>query len=830
MSRIAVLDLSGRDWRVRPYSPNEAWFQKAWTADPSPSLEYPARVPGDVVSDAIEAEGGRHPYYDRNSRLWEWTKDRDWLYRLDFDAPDLDGRSARLEFDAVDYSCTAWLNGTEVGRHSGASDAFWFDVTAALREGGNRLHVLVDAAPPEPAQIGRTSQVRTWKPRFAYGWDWTCRLVPLGIWGPVQLVLHEGTWLEDVWWRVVLAPDHSSADVLLLGTVRCLAAGRVRLTGEITEPGGDVIAQADACTLLVPGALDVSVPLRVASPKLWWPRAYGEQFLYDVSLTVTPEGAEPVSKSLRLGIRDVRWTRTDGAPEGSLPYTPVVNGRRVYMMGYNWAPPDNLHGLGLGKSRKIARLAAESNANFIRVWGGAQLPPREFFDTCDEEGILVWQEFCQSSSGIDNAPPTDPAYIALAEREGRGIVRKVRPHTCLTVWCGGNELMSDGWVPLGLDHPTLAALGQVVKELDPDRHYLPTSASGPLAGPNLDKLGQMHDIHGPWTYAGPVEHYHLWDGVDALLHSELGAPGAGNLETLRKWIPEGKLWPPDQSNPLWMYRGAWWITRPQTEELFGPFDELEPFIVASQYIQAEALRYAIEAARRRQWRCAGSIIWQFYETYPNASCTNSLDYDLAPKPSYVALRKAQAPLHASARYHGLIWHDEDTFEAGMYLSSLLPGVEACRVRAELLTLDGAVEGVEEREVDVPEPGTVHAFDFRCPVPAGEVFVLRIVAEHPLAATDNCIDILLSAREAPIFGGLAELPQQRLEVLCGPDGAYVVNRGDGLALPVALTVFAPDGTRVPPADNLFALRPGERRRVTADPDARVVVRGFNVSVS
>lgn len=829
MSRIAILDLSGRDWRVRPYAPNEALFQRAWAADPNPALEHSARVPGDVVSDAIEAEGGAHPYYDRNSRLWEWTKDRDWLYRLDFDVPALDGRWARLEFDAVDYSCTAWLNGVEMGRHTGASDAFEFGATAALREGGNRLHVLVEAAPPEPAQIGRTSQVRTWKPRFAYGWDWTCRLVPLGIWGPVQLVLHEGAWLEDLWWRTALAADHAGADVLLLGTVRSESARRAGVVGEIAEPGGKVVARADAATLLVPGALEVSVPLRVYAPRLWWPRAYGEQHLYEATLTVTPEGAEPISKSVRLGIRDVRWTRTEGAPEDSLPYTPVVNGRRVYMMGYNWAPPDNLHGLGLGKSRKIAWLAAQSNANFIRVWGGAQLPPREFFDTCDEEGILVWQEFCQSSSGIDNEPPTDAAYIAMAEGEARGIVRKVRPHTCLTVWCGGNELMGDGWVPLGLDHPTLAALGRVVRELDPDRHYLPTSASGPLAGPDLNKLGQMHDVHGPWTYAGPVEHYRLWDGVDALLHSELGAPGAGNLETLRKWIPEGNLWPPDQTNPLWMYRGAWWITRSQTEELFGPFEELEPFIVASQYVQAEALRYAIEAARRRQWRCAGSIIWQFYETYPNASCTNSLDYDLAPKPSYVALRKAQAPLHASARYDSLIWHGKGEFEAGIYLSSIAPGVEGCLVKAELLTLDGAVRATEERNLDVPDPGTVLAFDFRCPIPAGEVFVLRVSSEHPMAPADNRVDVLLSAREAPIFGGLSELPRQPLEVVADADGQWVVNLGDALALPVAVTVYAPDGGRVPPADNLFALRPGERRRVTFEPDARVVVRGFNVSV-
>lgn len=830
MPAITTLTLSGQPWRVRPYHANEGTFSQAWNAEPVPSLEYPAQVPGDVATDVLRAEDGPHPYVDLNSRLYEWTSTRDWLYRLEFECPALDGRQARLEFDAVDYECTVWLNGHKLGGHRGASDAFRLAASEALREGTNRLLVMVSAAPPEPGQIGRTSEVRTWKPRFAYGWDWNCRLVPLGIYGDVRLVLHEGACLEDSWWRVRLEDNHESADLLLLGTVGSDTTCYARVVGEARSPGGGgVVARSESEVLLAPGACEVQVALRIDEPELWWPNGYGEQPLYAVTLRVEPEGHEPIEQTRRVGIREVTWQRTDTAPADSLPYTPVVNGRPVYLTGFNWAPPDNLHGFAAPKYRPTVELAKQCRANVLRVWGGAHLPRPDFYEACDECGILVWQEFCQSSSGIDNKPPTDAGYIAGAVREARGIVRRVRGSTCLIAWSGGNELMDDQGIPLTLEHPTVRALGEVARELDPDRFYFPTSASGPTEWPSFDFLGRMHDVHGPWTFDAPTGHYRLYDGVDALLHSEMGAPGAANPEALAKWVSPGRVWPPDATNPIWMQRGAWWINKPQVDMLFGPVTDLGDFIVASQYLQCEGLRYALEAARRRQWRCAGTIIWQFNDCYPTTSCTCVLDYDLQPKPAFSAVRRSYGPVIASARYEGLDWHGKEALEAGIFVSGAVPDAGPATVRAQLLDLTGAVRFEESRTVELGEPGSLRAFDVDWPLAGLGVFVLRVSVENAHAAPDQSCDYLLSHAEGPLFAEVWEGAPVPVTVRRAAEGILLRSEGDRLALPLVVTLKAADGSARIPEDNLFALRPGEERRVWSAPEeVTAAVRGFRVA--
>lgn len=828
MPAPTVIDLTQCQWYLRPYQPNEAVHQRAWNQPPLESLEFRAAVPGDVVTDVVQAEGGPHPYVDLNSRRYEWTADRDWMYRVDFDVPPLGGREARLEFDAVDYRCTVWLNGVLLGSHHGASDAFAFDVTRAICDGPNRLHVLVRCAEAEPGQIGRTSEVRTWKPRFAYGWDWNCRLIPLGIWGPVRLVLSSGVRVDDLWWRTWVADDHSSAEVTLKASVQSSAHGWAKLRGNLCSDASEPV-EAARDVFLTPGTNEVSLTLTVPQPKLWWPNGYGEPFLYRAGLTVEADGIGVASRSLRLGIRRIEWTRTDGAPEDSLPYTPVVNGTRVYIQGFNWVPPDNLYRYAEPKYAPSVRLATEAHANMLRIWGGAQVATRAFYDACDERGILVWQEFTQSSSGIDNEPPQDAEYLALATREARGIVRKLRAHTCLAVWCGGNELMDSHGVPLKLDHPTIHALGEVVRELDPDRYFLPTSASGPLPGPDLQRRGEMHDIHGPWTYGGPEEHYRLWDGVDALLHSEMGAPGAANLETLHEWVSEQYLWPPDETNPVWMHRGAWWIVRGQVEALFGPLHDIHSFVTASQYLHAEALRYAVEAARRRQWHCGGTLIWQLNEAYPNTSCTNVLDYQLRPKPAYVAVRKAHAPVHVSASYRGLSWHDRDVFEAAIYLSSSLWSLGDCPVVAEILGLDGTVRHSQELVLYKERPGTRKAFDVLWPIATEEVFVLRVRTVPPFSSQDAATDIMFSSRPDPMFGGVFDLPKAEIALERDADGTRVVNRSTVLALPIAVHCEPDELGASAPLDSLFALKPGESTTILPPGSTRRVrLAGFNIT--
>jgi beta-mannosidase len=272
------------------------------------------------------------------------------------------------------------------------------------------------------------------------------------------------------------------------------------------------------------------------------------------------------------------------------------------------------------KLHRLLGLAAESGANLVRVWGGGLVETPEFYDACDRLGLLVWQEFSQSSSGIESRPSDDPAFVALLERDAREIVPRLRHRASLAIWGGGNELDGDD------STPALAALQGVVQELDPGRAWLATSP-----------LGEA-DVHGPWEHQGLRGHYEHWESRTSRLHSEFGVEGMTNRAALEALIDEEHRWPCDRSNPVYEHLGAWWNNAPFVQEAFGgAIADVDTMRRASQWLQYEGLRYAVEATLRRG---AGAIPWQLNESYPNAWCTAVVDWHGEPKPAYWGVRRA----------------------------------------------------------------------------------------------------------------------------------------------------------------------------------------------
>jgi len=268
---------------------------------------------------------------------------------------------------------------------------------------------------------------------------------------------------------------------------------------------------------------DGEIVLEVESPELWWPNGMGEQRLYS-----------------GFGFRTLELTDD---------YELVVNGLRTEIRGWNWVPIDVLY--GVPRPEKLARLlelARDANVNLLRVWGGGLIESEEFYAHCDRLGLLVWQEFAQSSSGLESVPSDDPEFVATLAADAREIVPRLAHHPSLAIWCGGNELDADD------SHPALAALRDVVHELDPGRAWLPTSPIG-------DK-----DVHGPWEHQGLREHYEHYDTRTSRLHSEFGVEGMTNREALEALIAPEHRWPADRTNPVYVHLGAWWINEPLVKE------------------------------------------------------------------------------------------------------------------------------------------------------------------------------------------------------------------------------------------------------------------------
>ncbi|HUQ22600.1 MAG TPA: glycoside hydrolase family 2 TIM barrel-domain containing protein, partial [Gaiellaceae bacterium] len=325
--------------------------------------------------------------------------------------------------------------------------------------------------------------------------------------------------------------------------------------------------------------IDGETVLRVEEPELWWPNGMGPQRLYE-------------AEGFRVGFRTIALES----------YRVTVNGVAMPIKGWNWVPIDALYGVPRpDKLAHLLRLAAQADVNVIRVWGGGLIETPEFYELCDRLGLLVWQEFSQSSSGIESVPSEDPEFLALMQDDARAIVPRLRRHPSLAVWCGGNELDGDDSTPL------LAALKDVVAELDPERTWLPTSPVG------------EEDVHGPWEHQGLSRHAEHYDTRTSRLHSEFGVEGMANRRALEALIDEEDLWPADRTNAVYAHLGAWWNNAPLVQEIFGGrIDDVETMRRCSQWLQYEGLRYAVEATQRRG---AGTIPWQFNEPYPNAWCT-----------------------------------------------------------------------------------------------------------------------------------------------------------------------------------------------------------------
>lgn len=647
----------------------------------------PVKIPASVQTALVELGEIKHPYYDLNSREAEWIEHRDWVYALDFKSPAYPQRGrVFLEFEAVDDACLVYLNGTLQARHEGPGAPFSVEIGPGLREGTNQLIVVVKAPQPEFPQTGWTEQTRSLKGRMGFGWDFAPRMVRVGIIGRVCLRLTGPDRLGDFLVRSTLSPDNGQASLNLEAQVDGPTGQPVRfsvwrenrqLAEVAVTPGPDGIARA---------------VLELAGVELWWPNGLGEQPLY-IARAEAPDGSDRLETT--FGLRRLEWARRKDAQEAEWPFTLLVNGQRIFQKGWNWVPADQMGGPAADdRALTLLQLAQQAGANMLRCWGGADPETPAFYDQCDRLGLLVWQEFPMSSAGISNNPPADPAYLARLEAYAGPVVRARRNHPSLALWGGGNELTTEGNRPLTFEHPYARCLQSVIEKFDPERQFRPSSPLGPQFEADPEK-GELWDVHGPWEYSQrwPGPQYWRFNAINPLLHSEMGLPGDASLVTQKRYLTgEHAL----RRHPARRHHGGdWWDPQATIESVFGPIVDEELYIGASQWLQAEGLRYAVEASRRRWPHTAGLFLWQLNEPWPLAVCTSAVEYSRQPKPAYYAVKQAYRPRLATARYAGLKLAKGEPLQVELWFLNDLAAYSG-ELRVELHDLAGR---------SLAEPGT-----------------------------------------------------------------------------------------------------------------------------
>lgn len=755
-----------------------------------------------------------YPYFEMNSLKCEWIENRWWIYRTEFDRPALSGTKYRLFFRGVDYDCLVYLNGQFLGEHIGMYESFSFDITDQFRsEEKFVLQIVLKHAPDEMGQIGYTSMTRTQKSRFNYKWDFGTRLVNLGVWQDIEIIAEN---------------DHALGDVSLTSDVSDSGDGLISFSGSVTDnvSGNLPLTVTAEVRFQDRFVAAVSVPVEdgaysgeilLENPLLWYPNGHGEQPLYDVTLRLASDNGVYDEKSFRQGIRRLRYLPNDNAPEGALPYVYEVNGRRIYIKGVNITPLDHIYGdIPRKRYEATLRAIANMNVNMIRVWGGGIIEKECFYNLCDELGLMVWQEFIQSSSGIDNIPSKHADFLALLEKTARCALKEKRNHTCLSAWSGGNELMDKDNVPSTYEDENIAMLRALANELDPARFMYPTSASGPTEWQKAQP-GMSHDVHGDWKYRGNPHHYESYAAADNLFHSEFGCEGASGMRNMNRVLsPEHRKPVSMDIDDVWRFHGDWWCTYDRDTGMFGAMEHLPEYIFASQWVQAEAIRYILEANRRKAFRNSGSIIWQFNEPWPNVSCTCLYTYFDEPKMAYYWTKRAFGNYHVSLDYSSLNPPKGSIFRGDIWLSAeKLPEDRPTLIRAEVLTPSGRVLHAEEFTCTLSGGHSSRCTSLSFPVPDEPVYIVRVSASTGSLKDENCYFFSTEAEE--IYRPFRQLPAANLEVTRTAQNenrmTYLVkNTGSTAALHVHAVEDA-DRWLILPDDGYFTLFPGESREIS-----------------
>lgn len=688
-----------------------------------------ATVPGVVHVDLLAAGLIPDPYLDDNESALAWIGLVDWTYRLTFrvDAVDL-GQSDRHElvFDGLDTVAKVLLNEEPIAEVANQHRSYRLDVTDLLRAGENDLTVAfrspVRYANAQSVELGVRPRPYSLpydairKSACSFGWDWGIATFTSGIWKPVRLESWSVARLADV--RITAQPSGSGGQVDAVITVD--RASDDELTVELEADG------SNARGVIPAGERHVTVSLALDSVDRWWPAGYGEQPLYEVFVSLLGDGRTLDAISRRVGFRTINWNTTPD--DRGTPFQLEVNGLPVLVKGVNWIPDDAFPSR-VDRARYDQRLsqARGANINLIRVWGGGIYESEDFYDVCDELGLLTWQDFLFACA----AYPEEEPLRSEVEAETRDVVARIGHRASLVLLTGNNENLwgYEDWAwKERLDGKTWGAyyyyelFPQVIAELAPHIPYAPGSPFSPGGEhhPNDEDHGSTH-LWEQWnrrdwpTYADHRPRF----------VAEFGWQGPPAWSTLTRAIHDEPLTP--ESPGMIVHQKAAEGNAKLTSGLVKHFrvpEDVETWHWAMQLNQAHAVGFALDHFRSHWPRTSGAIVWQLNDCWPVTSWA-AIDGDGHEKPLLWAIKKSFAPRVVSLHRRGggvavVLGNDTaDAWSGTLFIA--LRGFDGTVLESVSVDVDVAARSA----VEVPVPrGLLTPTDGRSSVLVAELATVR----------------------------------------------------------------------------------------------------------
>lgn len=606
---------------------------------------------------------GKDPFYSTNILESQDRENQHVYYATTFSYAGPADENTLLCFDGVDSLSEIYLNGQLAGTTDNMLIPHEIPVGHLLRQGGNELVVhfyppcivarQYEITPDNYAIKYSYEALHIRKAPHMYGWDITPRIVDCGIWKDVEIRQRPPARINNLLFHTwPIGFDTQSA---VMGLVYSLHIDQDRLDGyvlEIKGRCGDATFHANEKVRYTSGRFTFPV----YGAKYWNAKGQGEPNLYATSVVLYDNGKEVDRQELSVGIRTVALCRTDTVdePDGGR-FEFIVNGEKVLIMGTNWVPVDVFHYRDRSRLPQHLALLEESGANMVRCWGGNVYEDDAFYDFCDTHGILVWQDFSMACAVY----PQSDEFGEKIQKEVRTVVERLRNHPCLALWSGDNEC-DDAYIWRGMlscdpNHNRVSRqfVARMVRQYDPTRAYLPSS-------PYISPHGFANGIHDRLTER------HLWGARNyyksdfyrnpvALFISEIGYHGCPSPHSIARFISPERMWPHD--NDDWMVHATSMEldkTAPygqrnelmftQVAAVFGTVpDSLDEFVLASQIVQAEALKFFVENMRIADKNSGGIMLWNLIDGWPQFSDA-MVDYDYNKKLAFYFVQRSQQGL------------------------------------------------------------------------------------------------------------------------------------------------------------------------------------------
>ena len=599
------------------------------------SKKYKATIPGTVHTDLFQNQLIPDPFFGNNEKELQWIENENWEYETHFtlSESELKNQNIDLEFEGLDTYATVYLNGKVILEANNMFRKWIISPKKHLKKGKNHLKIIFYSAVKKGKEeakkltytLPEKERVFVRKAQYQFGWDWAPRFVTTGIWKKIQLKFWNSATIESVKYDQKVL-NESIADLDFIFTIFAKKSGKYQIK----------LGQKPFPFVLKKGKNVVKVPISISNPILWWSNGLGvpHQYIFRFSLEQNQQKIE--EKELKIGLRTIELIQEKDQVGSSFYFK--LNGKSVFMKGANVVPPDSfLPRVSDSSYFSLVANAKKANMNMLRVWGGGVYFDDAFYEACDANGILVWQDFMFACAMY----PGDKKFIDNIKQEVIDNVTRLQGHPSLALWCGNNE-NDEGWHNWGWQKQYNYSKADstkvwndykkvfhemIPKTLDSllpknENRYWPSS---PSKGWGRKESLTQGDVHywGVWWGKEPFEVYEKKTGRFV---SEYGFQGMLNIETLQKVMHKEDLnftseaFKNHQKHPT----GYETIDEYMKRDFVVPKD-LENYVYVSQLLQARGMKIAIEAHRRAKPYCMGTLYWQLNDCWPVTSWS-SIDF------------------------------------------------------------------------------------------------------------------------------------------------------------------------------------------------------------